>query len=62
MAESSIFVFYSNPYPALEELDELTLDAFKRKYEALAIEARRALAESQKDTNTPEAQPLHNGV
>ena len=40
---------------ALEELDELTLDAFRRKYEALAIEARRALAEGQKDTNTPEA-------
>jgi hypothetical protein len=40
---------------ALEELDELTLDAFRRKYEALAIEACRALAEGQKDTNTPEA-------
>ena len=39
---------------ALEESDELTLDAFRRKYEALAIEARRALAEGQKDTNTPE--------
>lgn len=39
----------------LEELDELTLDAFRRKYEALAIEARRALAEGQKDTDTPEA-------
>ena len=31
MAESSIFVFYSNPYHRLEELDELTLDAFRRK-------------------------------
>ena len=40
---------------ALEELDELTLDAFRRKYESLATEARRALAEGQKDTNTPEA-------
>ena len=55
MAESSICVFYSNPYPALEELDELTLGAFRRNYEALAIEARRALAEGKKDTNTPEA-------
>jgi hypothetical protein len=36
-------------------LDELTLDAFRRKYEALAIEACRTLAEGQKDTNTPEA-------
>jgi hypothetical protein len=59
VAESSICVFFTRSLTtALEELDELTLDAFRRKYEALATEARRALAEGQKDTNTPEAQPL----
>ena len=38
----------------LEELNEESLDAFRRKYEALAADARKALAEGLRDTNTPE--------
>ena len=38
----------------LEELNEESLDAFRRKYEALAADARKALSEGLRDTNTPE--------
>lgn len=38
----------------LEELNEESLDVFRRKYEALAADARKALSEGLRDTNTPE--------
>ena len=38
----------------LEELDEDNLDAFKRKYQALAELARQQLVQGQLDTDTPE--------
>lgn len=38
----------------LEELEEENLDAFKRKYQALAEQARRQLVLGQLDTDTPE--------
>ncbi|MGH7148849.1 MAG: low affinity iron permease family protein [Burkholderiales bacterium] len=38
----------------LEELNEESLDVFRRKYEALAADARKALAEGLRDTDTPE--------
>ncbi len=39
----------------LEELEEETLDAFRRKYQALASKARSNLASGNIDTDTPEA-------
>jgi low affinity Fe/Cu permease len=39
----------------LEELDEASLDAFKRKYQHLAAQARAALEKGEKDTGTPES-------
>jgi low affinity Fe/Cu permease len=38
----------------LEELEELNLDAFKAKYQALAADARRELRQGREDTGTPE--------
>jgi low affinity Fe/Cu permease len=38
----------------LEELEELSLDAFKAKYQALAADARRELRQGRQDTGTPE--------
>jgi hypothetical protein len=38
----------------LEELEEKSLDAFKRKYQALAEQARRQLILGELDTGTPE--------
>jgi low affinity Fe/Cu permease len=38
----------------LEELEEENLDAFKRKYQALAEQARQQLVRGQLDTDTPE--------
>ncbi|MEY3779208.1 MAG: low affinity iron permease family protein [Betaproteobacteria bacterium] len=38
----------------LEELEEDSLDAFKRKYLALAEQARQQLVKGQLDTDTPE--------
>jgi low affinity Fe/Cu permease len=38
----------------LEELEEENLDAFKRKYQALAEMARQQLVRGQLDTDTPE--------
>lgn len=38
----------------LEELEEDALDAFKRKYQALAAAARAELVIGQQDTGTPE--------
>ena len=38
----------------LEELEEENLDAFKRKYQALAELARQQLVRGQLDTDTPE--------
>jgi len=38
----------------LEELEEDSLDAFKRKYQALAEQARQQLVKGQLDTDTPE--------
>ncbi|MFM8822893.1 MAG: low affinity iron permease family protein [Limnohabitans sp.] len=38
----------------LEELEEDSLDAFKRKYQALAEKARHQLVKGQLDTDTPE--------
>jgi low affinity Fe/Cu permease len=38
----------------LEELDESTLDAFKKRYCALALDARRAIQKGGLDTDTPE--------
>jgi low affinity Fe/Cu permease len=38
----------------LEELDETTLDAFKKRYSALALDARRAIQKGGLDTDTPE--------
>lgn len=38
----------------LEELEEDNLDAFKRKYQALAEMARQQLVRGQLDTDTPE--------
>jgi low affinity Fe/Cu permease len=39
----------------LEELDAESLDAFRSRYEALARDARVALARGARDTGTPEA-------
>jgi low affinity Fe/Cu permease len=39
----------------LEELEEESLDAFRRKYQALARTARTALENGVDDTGTPEA-------
>jgi low affinity Fe/Cu permease len=39
----------------LEELEEETLDAFRRKYQLLARNARANLASGSADTGTPEA-------
>lgn len=39
----------------LEELDETSLAGFRERYEALAREAREALARGLKDTDVPEA-------
>jgi len=38
----------------LEELEEDTLDAFRRKYQALAGAARAELSQGAQDTGTPE--------
>jgi len=38
----------------LEELEEDALDAFRRKYQALATSARKELGQGSKDTGTPE--------
>lgn len=38
----------------LEELEEETLDAFRRKYQALASAAREELRLGEQDTGTPE--------
>ncbi len=38
----------------LEELDETNLDAFKRKYQQLAQEARQHLQQGSPDTDTPD--------
>jgi low affinity Fe/Cu permease len=38
----------------LEELDGEALDAFRRKYQALATSARKELGEGSEDTGTPE--------
>ena len=38
----------------LEELEEGTLEAFRKKYEALAREARKELRHGVRDTGTPE--------
>ena len=56
VAESSIFVFYSNPYHRPRGAGRTHARCIQAQvHEALAIEACRALAEGQKDTNTPEA-------
>ncbi len=39
----------------LEELEEEQLDAFRRRYQRLAQQARLRLAAGQDDTNTPDA-------
>ncbi|MEZ5500068.1 MAG: low affinity iron permease family protein [Steroidobacteraceae bacterium] len=39
----------------LEELEEESLDAFRKRYQVLAREARNSLAAGQGDTDTPEA-------
>jgi low affinity Fe/Cu permease len=39
----------------LEELEEDTLDAFRRRYQVLAAAARAQLHEGSEDTGTPEA-------
>lgn len=39
----------------LEELEEMTLDEFKVKYQALATHARKDIDRGGKDTGTPEA-------
>jgi low affinity Fe/Cu permease len=38
----------------LEELEELNLDEFKTKYQALAAAARQELQQGRQDTGTPE--------
>jgi low affinity Fe/Cu permease len=38
----------------LEELDESVLDAFRKKYEALAADARQEIENGARDTGTPE--------
>jgi len=38
----------------LEEMEEEELDAFRRKYEALATLARKGLGEGSEDTDSPE--------
>jgi len=38
----------------LEELDEKTLDAFREKYEALALKARSQIASGGSDAGSPE--------
>ncbi len=39
----------------LEELEEEVLDAFRKKYQALASSARNELDQGSDDTGTPEA-------
>ncbi len=39
----------------LEELDELSLEAFRERYQSLARQARSELNQGREDTNTPEA-------
>jgi low affinity Fe/Cu permease len=39
----------------LEELDEASLDEFRRKFELLAADARGRLTRGESDTDTPEA-------
>ncbi|HEY5804392.1 MAG TPA: low affinity iron permease family protein [Lysobacter sp.] len=39
----------------LEELEEISLDEFKAKYQALAAAARSGIDNGKKDTGTPEA-------
>jgi hypothetical protein len=39
----------------LEELEEETLDVFRRKYQMLASKARANLERGSMDTDTPEA-------
>jgi len=39
----------------LEELDEIELDEFRRRYELLASMARAGIKKGQADTDTPEA-------
>ena len=39
----------------LEELEQEGLDAFKKKYQALAASARSELSQGNQDTDTPEA-------
>ncbi len=39
----------------LEELEQDNLDAFKAKYQALALAARQSLSQGNRDTDTPEA-------
>ena len=46
----------------LEELEEESLDAFRRKYQALARTARTALEDGVDDTGTPEAKPEVGGL
>ena len=43
-----------NALLSLEDLEEETLDGFRRKYLALAEEARKDRAKGTKDTGTPE--------
>jgi len=38
----------------LEELEEDALDAFRRKYQALAMSARKELDQGSEDTGSPE--------
>jgi low affinity Fe/Cu permease len=39
----------------LEELEERQVEAFRRRYERLALEARRRLERGETDTDTPDA-------
>jgi low affinity Fe/Cu permease len=39
----------------LEELEERQIEAFRGRYERLALEARRRLERGEEDTDTPEA-------
>jgi low affinity Fe/Cu permease len=39
----------------LEELEERQLDAFRKKYQSLALKARLLVTEGKLDTDTPEA-------
>jgi hypothetical protein len=39
----------------LEELEERQVEAFRRRYERLALEARKRLERGETDTDTPDA-------